>query len=91
MVHAIIAALKEAVDWHLQVDKDRSVYRGMLRLGRTDQEREGASHRHQTVTRELEAAMDRYSLVDRLEILNPFRPLFDVTCQGEIDPAKLQQ
>lgn len=93
LVQAIIAALKEAVNWHLQVEKDRSVYRGMLGLGRTEQERSGASHRHQTVTSELDAALDRYSLVDRLEILNPFRPLFDATCQGEgeIDVAKLQQ
>lgn len=93
LVQAIIAALKEAASWHLQVDKDRSVYRGMLGLRRTEQQRDGASHRHQAVTGELEAALDRYSLIDRLEILNPFRALFDVTCrgEGEIDPAKLQQ
>jgi hypothetical protein len=93
LVQAIVAALKEAVAWHLQVDKDRSVYRGMLGLRRTEQERGGASHHHQAVTSELETALERYRHVDRLEILNPFRALFDVTCRGdgEIDPAKLQQ
>jgi hypothetical protein len=79
--------------WHQQVDKDRSVYRGMLGLGRSTQEKGGASRNHQAITRELEAALERYRHRERLEILNPFRSLFDATCRGdgEVDTSKLQQ
>lgn len=65
----------------------------MLGLRRSVKERDGASQTHQAVTRDLEAALERYRHRDRLEILNPFRALFDATCRadGEIGTSKLQQ
>lgn len=79
--------------WHQQVDKDRSMYRGMLGLRRSKQDMDSAIRNHETITRELEDALDRYRHRDRLEILNPFRSLFDATCRaaGEVDTSKLQQ
>lgn len=93
LVRAIIAALKEAIAWHQQADKDRSVYRGMLGLRRSLKERDGASQNHRAITHELQDALERYRHRDRLEILNPFRALFDATCRddGEFDTSKLQQ
>ncbi|KAJ9122481.1 hypothetical protein QFC22_001909 [Naganishia vaughanmartiniae] len=93
LVKATIAGLKESVSWHLLVDKDRSIYRGMLGLRRTVLQTEEGIRKHRTVTQELEETLQRYRQHDRLQILEPFRTLFDEKYpdEAETDKSKLQQ
>lgn len=93
LVKATIAGLTESISWHHLVDKDRSIYRGMLGLQRTVSQTDEGIRNHRAVTQALEETLERYRKHDRLQILEPFRPLFDENHLGEAgsERSKLQQ
>lgn len=65
----------------------------MLGLRRTVLQTDEGIRKHRAVTHDLEETLERYRRHDRLQILEPFRTLFDENYQGdaEIDRSKLQQ